>query len=419
MSKVYYQINGIDISETVESTSLFIYDRLSHNPDTASFTIIDPDSEPLEGGEVLIYVDDTSQVIFGGIIASTVRINIVPNIYSYDVNCIDYRRWFDRILVKETYAAGQAINTIITAIVTNYTEAALGFTTNNVDAALLTLNDFVFNYRYPSDCLREMAAAIGFDWYIDSDKDIHFFYREKNTAPLEITDSMLITYGITQFRISSDFSQIRNKIFIQGGYELSSATIIQLREADGSQTSWNLDFLPHNLVVKVGGVTQTLGEENVDADDGTYEYMYNAVEKVVYTGLNEPIPGVGVDMRFESSKEVPVIEQVENLTSIADIAAAEGGAGIYEYSIKDNSIPSGNLAQAFGSIQLNKYAFPRVTGKFVIEDYYGFKAGQSLVLNTGSYRHNGKYIIQQVSIQSLGNNILQYVIEFGDKLNAE
>ena len=277
MGTIYYKIGGANVSQEVRSQSLMSYDNLSQNPNSASFTLDAPDSEPTEGSTVSIYYDNTSQMIFGGTITAISRINIASSKYAYTLSCSDHRRFFDRQLVKTTFASGVTLDSVVSDIVAIYTTD--GFTINNVDAPATTVNDYVFNYRYPSDCLREIAAATGHDWYIDADKDVHFFYgREKTTAPFTINDAALETYGIFGFSISCEYSQIRNVIYVQGGYELSGNTRNEERIADGNQRIWNLPYKPQNLVVKVGGVTQTLGQENVDTDDGTYEYMYNVYD---------------------------------------------------------------------------------------------------------------------------------------------
>ncbi len=51
-----------------------------------------------------------------------------------------------------------------------------GFTHANVPASSPTLTSMKFNYEQVSRAFTQICDQIGWDWYVDPDKDIHFFF---------------------------------------------------------------------------------------------------------------------------------------------------------------------------------------------------------------------------------------------------
>jgi len=409
MSTIYYEVNDIDVSDEVQRQSLTINHRLTSSVDTAVFTMVDPDTAPVPGNSVLIYLDNATQKLFAGLIVSINQRKLAPGSWQYTVNCTDWQRLFDKRLVATTYTS-KTVQQIVEDIVSNYTDATVGFTSNNVTGvSFITINEMRFNYRYPSDCLRELAESHGCEWYIDEDKDVHFFVKQEvEDAPYEITDTTLKTV-INTFNISIDYYQVRNTVYVRGGYKLSSS-ITETRVADGSQRTWNLPYKPYSLSLTVDGGAKTLGEEFIDEDDGSYEYFYNYDEKIVKCATAEATPAQGILMVFSFTFERPILIYATDDASINEIADAELGDGKYEYIYKDTNL---NESEAFirakYELQINKD--PVISGSFTSHEY-GFKVGQTLAINFIGCDYNDDYGINNVTITSLGNNILLYSMEF-------
>jgi hypothetical protein len=187
MSYVYTKVNSVNQSYFVESIS--ITKRLTSCADSASFTMKSPTTVPVNGNSVQVYLDTTSQTLFGGLITNLEISTLAPGNYKYTIDCTDYQRLLDRKLVKETYADLTLVSAIITDLVTNWTDAAIGFTTAGVSASFPIIGEIKFNYRTVSDCLRELAESMGYEWYVDENKDIHFFGKSTLFAPYEITNT--------------------------------------------------------------------------------------------------------------------------------------------------------------------------------------------------------------------------------------
>jgi len=408
-------INAIE----TETTGINITQALTHTPDTCSFALHDPDNVPSAGQEVYCYLDSTSGTkLFGGVITTAIQSKLAPHDistsreYTYHVECEDFTRLLDSRLVSAAYTS-QKSDAIISDIVTNFTDAAHGFTENNVEVSR-TITRIVFNYVPVSQALSDMADLLEWDWYVDYDKDIHFFERETRPAPFDIDDDA-VRNTIDNFRINPDYSQIRNRVFVRGGYFLSDE-YTDSWVADGESRVWATGYAPHEpSSLKVDGVANTYAIDYLNLDDGTYEFFWNYSERYIRCsefGATTPTPGVGDVIEFKYKYEVPVIVQVDNILSQTAIAAIEGGDGIYESIIRDETIDSLNLAHERGLAEVNQFGNVQISGSFTTYES-GFAEGQFVNISVPGYESfAGKYQIRRVSIQPFGPNAEYYTVEF-------
>ena len=414
MSTVYVTLNSVDVSSYVKPNTLRIVLRSTSGPASVSFVLDGIGTIPESGQQVQIYVDSTAQMLFGGIVSTVTQTYMAPGEFNqYSISCTDYRKLFDRQLVTEHYQNDYfvddvTVDFIIQEIVDDYTDAAIGFTTNNVQV-FTRIIDFKFNYHYPSDCLRELAETFNCEWYIDEDKDIHFFYKDHSVAPIEITDATMISTPINNFSIGRDNTQIRNRIYIQGGYTTSEEETVTF-VGNGESRYWQLPYRPHDISIKVSGVTKTIGQENVDT--GSYNYWYNAYERTLFCDDGTSTPGEAVPLAVKMKFEYPLLVQVDNNDSQTLLGTIEGGDGIYEYIVRDQNLESKDQSENYGYRELEKRSNPIIYGFFVVTDYYGFKPGQNITINLTDCIANGTYMIKRVTVDDIGNNILIYNVEF-------
>ena len=406
-----------------ETSGINIVNAITHTPDICNFQLHDPSSVPQAGQEVICYVDSTSgTVLFAGTIYSSAKKKLAPNdvitdrVYTYIVECQDYSRLLNQRLVVETYASTNS-KTIIDDIVANFTDSAHGFTTNNV-ATSRTLTRVVFNYIKVFDAISQLADLLEWDWYVDNDKDIHFFEKETRSAPFVINNDA-VTNKINDLMVVPDYSQTRNRVFVRGGTEVSTGTKTQSWECDGEGRIWSIKHDDASgFSMTVGGAPVTVGTEYLNADDGTYAYYFNSNEKYVRAGDGSPTatPGAGVVIVATYNYRTPIIVQADNVGSQAAIAAIEGGDGIYESIIRDDSIDSTSLAQDRAVAEVNQFGNVMINGSFTTYET-GFVVGQFVELDVPDYEsYDGNYQIQRLSIVPHGPNMELYVIEFATTL---
>ncbi len=116
-----------------------------------------------------------------------------------------------------------------------------GFTIRNVMRGTTKYGDIRAQYKKPTVLLEELAKLQKLYWYVDYERDIHFFEQETYTCPMEITDTSEV-YG--DLSITADISQLKNRQVVRGGEAVDSGTYTQDEVTDGKMESWRLDYKP-------------------------------------------------------------------------------------------------------------------------------------------------------------------------------
>lgn len=403
-------INGNDRTQYVKARSLRITDVLTSQVDTCSFIFDDiaGTEKPDIGQDVTIYFEDSDTKIFGGNIQSMPQNQISPWIYTYSVKCTDYSRGLNKKLVVETYE-DKTCGYIIADIVSKYCPE---FTTANVQAGL-EISFIAFNYKTVNECLKNLANLTKYDWYVDYDKDIHFFVKGTETAPYELNETA--TSGrFKDLTIEVDKTQLKNRVYVRGGFYLSDL-YTQYISADGKQLSFLLAYTPYEpMSVYVGGVQKTSGIDNIDKTGK--DFVVNVNEKTI-KNLDYALIGAGVEFKVTYKYKIPILFVADDEISQAAMVAIEGGDGIYEDLITDSTIETLDAARERAAAELLDYSNPIIDGEFST-DQYGYRSGQLLTVNIPSRDINSQYIIQSVTKTAIGGGQFTYTIKFATKLKG-
>lgn len=391
------KINNVDRTSCVINRSIAITDEARDKPSTVRFTFFDNDEigNPSLDQEVVILKDAVK--LFAGKILQLDLQQIGPGELSYIVTCLDYTRDLDRNLVVEAYE-GLTDKQIIEDIVNRYCQGT-GITTNNVIEGV-TINKITFNYVQPSQAFRKLCDLTGRSWYIDYDKDVHYFPPTTTAAPFNIDSS---SNQYKNLKITKDNSDIRNRVYVRGSTYLSDYTTIS-QVADGEQTVFLLPAKPHDFSITEGGVAKTVGIKNIDAP-AAFDYLLNYQEKYVEKA-DGIAPAASTVMEFTFKYDIPILVAVENPDSIEAI-------GQFEYAIFDTSIQDQDDARSRAQAELSDYADTIIDGTFeTLED--GFRAGQYININLAPYGVNDDYLVQKVVAKSLGNGNYTYVVSIAN-----
>ena len=204
---------------------------------------------------------------------------------------------------------------------------------------------------------------------------------------------------------------LRNRVYVLGGTMLSDPFVYEV-EADGVADTWILPHKPHELTFNMG----TVGIENLH-DEQDYDYLMNYQEKYVRSSDHTPKVDKGTPLIFTYRYDIDVITQVEDIESQEKIAAIQGGDGVYEYVIEDDSLVTIDAAEAAGLADLRENANPNIKGSFeTIVD--GFRPGQIVKVDLPDRGLEGKYLIQHVGIVPIPEGGWLYTIEFGGRLKG-
>jgi len=361
MSRHLY-IAGVDRVSDLEKGSLRIEQALTFQIDTCSFSI--KGEQPAEGEEVIVEDDELGR-LFAGIIVKVELGRIFPDksIKVWNVDCDDYTALLDRRLVVETYE-NMSASDIFLDIVAKYCP---GFTVTGVrpGAPVIESTGAEFEYKPPSECFKWLCDYVGWHWQPDYYKDLHFFSAEElaSPAPLVLRPGGKFRFG----KHSIDTQGLRNRVYVRGGTMLSDPQVVQWK-ADGVARIWTLPWGPHEVSLAVGEAPMTVGVENLH-DEADFDYMMSFSEKYIRCSAQTPTPVEGTTISLTARQDIAVITMVEDYASQTAIAAVQGGDGIYEHVIDDDSLTTIQAAEAAGMADLREHANPRVSGSFETEYY--------------------------------------------------
>lgn len=197
------------------------------------------------------------------------------------------------------------------------------FTLKNVMQGNTKYGDIRAQYKKPTVLLEELSKLLKLYWYIDYERDIHFFEQESYTCPMEILDTSEV-YG--DLSITADISQLKNRQVVRGGEAIDASTYTQDEVTDGKLESWRLDYKPKGLKIYVDTtgtgtsyVEKTVGVENLDSA-ASFDYLYNFNEKIVKRA-SAPLLAAGTLFRRVYYPYKPIRVQVEDSTSVTAMKA--------------------------------------------------------------------------------------------------
>lgn len=387
-----YEVNidGVDRTADVVNQTIVISDELNDKQNSCQFRLLNLSGAgiPSTDDEIIITGAD-GEILFGGYI---ITVSMTPTTKTGEVgaiiNCSDYVRLFDRNLVNQGYT-DMTDAEIIADIIATYCPG-FGITGTNVVEGV-TIDQINFNYVQPSQAMRRICDLTGRNWYIDYEKDIHYFPMLTNAAPFNITDSQDIDEDYSNLIISKDASQIKNRVYVRGGTRLSDATFYETK-GDGAARKFVLPDKPHDVVVKVNGATKTLGIKNIDTSG--FDYYLNFQEKYVEQDSGATLLATTDTLRVEYTYDIPILVAVEDTASIA-------ANGQREFPIFDKTITTQQAARDRASAELTDYANNLIEGTFrTFVD--GFRTGQYMTINLTDYGVNAEYLIQKVVAHSFG-----------------
>lgn len=263
------------------------------------------------------------------------------------------------------------------------------YTMNNVQQADTLVDYAQFNYDQVSQAIRQIAEQTGFDWYIDPDRDLHFFEPANEQAPFSLSDNNG-NYNYLTLTIEDDRAKLRNQIFVRGGNELGNTTTEDISyQVDGTQTIFQLSYGYADLAVSLNSVAQTIGIENV-SDPSGFDLLYNFQEKTLRFAS---APAGGATLVVSGKPYIPVVIQKRDSASVAN-------NGVYEYLIVDKTINSRTAARQRAQAELNAYKEDLASGSFTTYES-GLRAGQQIEINSTIRNIVGEtYIITRLEMEA-------------------
>ena len=281
--------------------------------------------------------------------------------------------------------------------------ATNSFTFDNVSDDGVTFEDFRAGYRKPTDVMQTLADQNQFFWYIDYDRDIHFFPTETNNAPFGLTAT---SNNFNDLSISLDASKIVNRQTVRGATETSSTKTQQDIPGDGTKREWSLrnKFRNLSILTDTGGgfATQSVAIEFIYSDTGSYRYFSNFNAQSARSGVSTSTLASGSVIRFRYHEIIPIITQAKDNASITALKSLLGNDGIFDgRTITDKSLKSRVEAEATATAEIAKYSNPIITANFST-NYEGLRSGQLIRITDSTTGRNidQNFVIQKVKVRA-------------------
>jgi hypothetical protein len=217
----------------------------------------------------------------------------------YDLYCVDWSWDLNRRLVTQ-YFPSQPAEQIATQLITDYCS---GFTATHARSGG-TVEPQAFRFERVSDCLTRLAEQVGASWYIDFDKDLHFYLTE----PMDGAPETISTTSVHEWRglsVNTDLSQVRTRVYAEGG----GVKLVGPRTATGQGT--------------VAYATHGLYSTGPDASD---DYLFT----------DASMPGLGTADRYLVDQ---ALYRVGLNYSVGRFAATSGDVAVGATTISVDAVP--------------------------------------------------------------------------------
>ena len=216
-------IGGVDVRARVRLAGISVRDLLADTPNTAGFTI--EGTAPTVGQEVRIGLATLAgdDVLFGGYIDTVEAIyEGRPENRAWRVTAQDYVYGMNRRKVRVRYVQ-QSATTIAQSLLAL---APAGYTGAHIAAGLPIVSGGIdFTEEDLTTCFARLAARIGGYWYVDYAKDVHVYLTESSAAPTPITRAARVLLDEPPIHWSTDLTQIRTRVFVEGGGSQARALV--------------------------------------------------------------------------------------------------------------------------------------------------------------------------------------------------
>lgn len=425
---VIVKCQGTDISSSVNWKSISALSQLTKDVGSFTFSVnqnaanLSGVTVPVVGQTIDLY--DSTGIIWAGTVTET-EVTIEGLMLSWQITCTDWGYLLNGVLIRKNYANMDPHDIVLDIISQADPGGAKGFTTNHVQTGHFLIPSIKFNYQQPSKALQSLANLIGWDWYIDPNKDIHFFLGdvdngvgEGGVAPIVVNTTGGNTGSDIEWNsldVDQNLTNMQNSVFVIGGTytkTFTALTTIDTFMTDGVTQFFSVSYAyeanssafdTSPMTVTLNGTPQTIGIANKD-DPASFQVMYNDAQRWIQFTAGAPTTGQTVKV-FGSAK-VPIVAHASDASSIASY-------GEYQGVITDTKILSVPEAQARATAQILQFGHPVWDVKFNTL-VPGCRIGQAITVDLPAFGINEQLIIKHITAVGYApgaNGMLEYQIE--------
>lgn len=402
-SNMNIEVKINNVSKPVVLGSLSIEDNRNERIDTCRFELLSYGSNTYrpEVSDDVVVLRDGVKEFAGKVISVDERLD-GHSVLRFLVECKDHQHEMDRRKVLERFN-NKLASEIIKEIFTKY---APGFNATTYVSAPTMIKAITFNRLTLSECLEKLSDLTNYSWYVDYDKRLHFFARDAEPAPFNITDTSE-NYIFDTLELSSDMSQLRNRVTVIGGEQEGNHRIEEFEGErarvleDGAVAFDLISRFGSEPTVKVNGVEKLVGVEYLSREED-FDCFWSYQEKYVRF-KSDTKPEASDTVTVEGIPLYPIIVSVSDSNSILQY-------GVYEHVKIENTVRSREQAIDLGLAELSAYAAKLSEGSF--KTYTpGLRSGQIININSDLRGINEDFVIQRVRFSMLGNDLGEWTVE--------
>jgi hypothetical protein len=425
MNPVRVTDNGSDISSSVDWKTIDAVAQITKDVGTFKFNVRQNTANlggvtvPVIGDTIQLY--DSTGIIWAGTVTET-EATIEGLMLTWAITCTDWGYLLNGILIRKNYSQMDPHDIVLDIISQADPLGAKGFTTHHVQTGNFLIPSIKFNYQQPSKALQSLANLIGWDWYIDPNKDVHFFLGdvddgvgEGGVAPISV-DGTSGEIEWNSLDVDLNITNMQNSVYVIGGTYPKTFTAdntVDTFMTDGIRQFFSIsypyysptaaDFEAVPITVTLNGTPQTVGIANQD-DPADFQVMYNDQQRWIQ--FTAGAPGSGQTVAVFGTAKVPIVAHASDADSIATY-------GEYQGVITDTKITSVPEAQARATAQILQFGHPVYDVKFntLIP---GCAIGQAITVNLPAFGINESLIIKRIEAVGYApgaNGMLEYQIE--------
>lgn len=423
-------IGGVDYTGYVDLEKIQIESNLAIMLDTCKLVVAVKNqaiARPKSGQEVVVTSNLGRE--FGGTLVHVEESQPgVPTELDYQVTTRDYSFLLDRKVAFKEYPANTwTYQGIVEDLIASYGSQD-GFVSTDVQQSFQAPYTR-FDYQPTAQSINQLAQQIAFGFYVDYNRDAHFFSSESYASPLpsntlQVDTATTIpdpTYGSLgvygDLKIVEDATQLRNRIYLYGHKVTASYTYSEHFTGDGQTKTFGLAYEPShspaNVTVTVGGVQYAIAADVAGGVPSNTTQDYTA-----YINYDSQVirfnvaPGNGVAVSAVYKPMLPLVVMVEDPSKQKVMAARIGGAddGVFEYAIADPTLSADTIGPsvARGQEQITKYGLPHITGQFT-SYLHGWRAGQSFTLRS-TKRFGGELDGMTFYVTKVGKEVVAHPV---------
>jgi len=291
-------------------------------------------------------------------------------------------------------------------MVTNHLDGE-GITVANV-ATGPTIDRAPFSFRPVSQAFDELAEQIGYSWWIDEDKDLHFVPRGTDVASLSFTPTSRDFIRLSKKRTLEKYYNTVTQI----GGTSSTNTLTETLIGDGTRRVFNVAFKvdskPSSIVA--AGVTILASEIGIKGLDTGKKWYWGRGDAEIEQDSSETVLSNVETVVIQYKGQFPVIAIAVDNPEIATRAAASAGtSGRYETVLVDRSLDDLSIAVDKAIGYLRRFGTVPEEIKFTTRNQT-LRPGQLMSIELPELAINGQYLIDSINYSDFGDDTFIYSV---------